>query len=411
MKIKEHINCRVCDGILDVVLDLGYLCPSNFVKNPNKKLVKAPLVLTKCNKCNLVQLKHTVDLDSMYRQYWYKSSLNSSMLVALKDIVKEVEKRIELRDGDIVVDIGCNTGSMLTMYSNLNLIKVGFDPALNLKEEAEKNCTTFINDYFSASSYSLNNRAKVVTSIAMFYDLESPNIFIEDVKSIMHESGLWVIQLVDLVSMLKVNEFSTICVEHLETYSLEIMINLLKNNGLEVFDVSYNDVNGGSIRLYISFPNKFEISDNVIKYLKEEQQYMNSFTNSFLAFSQRIENIKLKFVEFIKIQRSNNKIVMGLGASTKANTLLQYFNIDSSLVKCIGEVNKDKFGLFTSGSNIPIVSEEEVLTSNPDYIIVFTWQFRKFFEKSLSNYINKGGKVIFPLPNPEIVSIKGVERL
>lgn len=411
MHIKENITCRVCDGKLEVVLDLGVQYPSNFTGSSVDEVSKVPLVLAKCNKCNLVQLKHTVDLDSMYRQYWYKSSLNSSMLAALKDIVENIENRVELKSGDVVVDIGTNDASMLTMYKEPNLIRVGFDPALNLKEEASKRCDIFINDYFSRGAYPLTSRARVVTSIAMFYDLENPNSFIEDVKSILYEDGLWVIQLVDLVSMLKVNEFTTICLEHLETYSLEVMINLMRNQGLEVFDVSYNDVNGGSIRLYISFPNKFKVQSSVTKSLEEERKYMNSFSDPFLDFVRRIEDIRLRFMRFLKKQRSLGKTVMGLGASTKANTLLQFFCIDSSLVKCIGEVNKDKFGLFTVGSNIKIVSEKEVLDYNPDYIVVFTWQFRPFFEKLLKEYIANGGGVVFPLPYPELTTKSGVKRL
>ncbi len=401
MYIKEEDNCRVCGGSLTVVLDLGEIYPSTFLSD-NEKIsedLKAPLVLAECNNCKLIQLKHTVDLDLMYKkQYWYLSALNKSMISSLKDIVCEIEDRIDIQDDDVIVDIGANDGTMLNMYDKG--ITVGFDPAPNLKNELN----LFVNDYFSAEKYPSNLRkAKVITAIAMFYDLPDPNQFVEDVKLILSDDGIFVVQFTDLLSMFRVCAFDNICFEHLEYYKLSDVMDILRKHGLDVIDVSYNDVNGGSLRVTACLDGAYLPKPSVVSFLAKEKEYLRE--HGFDYFYKRIVDTLLQCKNFFAECKDFNKKVALLGASTKGNTLLQVCGITNKDAEFAADANKDKFGLRTVGSNIKIIPEDEVLAMKPDFLFVPIWHFKTnlLSKDRIKDYINSGGKLVFPLPEFHIV--------
>lgn len=409
MNYLERDTCRMDGSKLETVLDFGSIYPSNFVSGDNSR-VEVPLVLCKGSVSNLVQLKHTIDRDILYRNYWYRSDLNASMVESLRDIVKQVQYKIRLFAGDIVVDIGANDGTMLSMFPKY-AVTVGFDPANNLKEIASTRCTHFINDYFTAENYPLEERAKIITTIAMFYDLENPNEFIQDVKSILADNGIWVIQLTDLYSMLKINAFDTIVHEHLEYYSLEVLGELMKMNDMHIFDVSYNRVNGGSIRIYVGHAGVRLTNSRVLDSFRRERHYMASFENPWEAFKERVEAIKEITTKFIYEENLNGKVIYGMGASTKGNTLLQYFGLTPRDIIAIAEINKSKFGLKTVGTNIPIISEEDALKATPDYFLVLPWHFVDGFVENNKEYLEAGGAFIVPCPVPAIINKDGKKLL
>ena len=411
MAITEEIGCRVCDGMLEEVLDLGSIYPSGFLKDTDEMLEgdKAPLVLCKCDKCGLVQLKHTIDLDLMYRQYWYSSSLNKSMVTSLKEIVAEIEGRRVLKDGDVVLDIGCNDGTLLESYIFYkNLQMVGFDPALNVAKERYD--YAFVNDYFSAEKY-VWDKAKVVTAIAMFYDLPDPNKFVADVAKVLHKDGIFVIQFTDLLSMIKLTAFDNICHEHLEYYKLDDVDRILKTNGLQIIDVSYNNVNGGSLRVTAAHEGTYTPSWGVQEFLIQEFNYLQGHTLE--DFKEAVEKVKFKLSSFLKWAKGHGHVVYSLGASTKGNTLLQLCGVTEDLVPYAAEVNKDKFGLRTVGSNIKIISEDEALIKHPDYFIVPVWHFRDSILSNLKiqDYINSNGRLVFPLPEFTVYTTTGGYKL
>ena len=400
-------NCRICGGTLKTVLDLGDFYLSDFLEE-GEEAVKDTLALATCNECGLAQLRDTPDLDFLYKDhYWYRSGLNNSMLRDLKDIVENIEKRIELKDGDCVVDIGMNDGSLFTFYTNKKLIKIGFDPAPNLKESAQKNCACFINDYFSAGKFpnKLVYKAKVITTIAMFYDLPDPNKFVEDVKSILDKNGIWVIQLTDLYSLLKTNGIDSINSEHLEYYRLKDIAWLLYNHGLYIFDLEYNKVNGGSLRCYITSNDKYKIEQRVSNALFDEKIAFDSGEVSIEKLKENTTFFKVRILDFLGKFSPNE--VYALAASTKANTILQFMGLDKTKIKAIGEVNSDKFGLRTSGTDIPIIPEKEVLTANPKVIIVLAWHFQETFSYVLKDYLKNGGLALYMLPVPYVMTDNG----
>lgn len=396
---QERTHCRICDGKLETVLDMGTIYQSNFLTDASRAIL-APLNLARCIKCSLVQLKHDGNLDSMYRQYWYKSSLNQSMVEALRSVVDSINGRVALEAGDVVVDIGCNDGTLLSMFPE-NVFKIGYDPSNNLAEEAQENCDFFINDYFPAN-YPVKAKAKVITSIAMFYDLPDPRAFIDKVRSIMRVDGIWVIQFTDLLSMFQVNAFDNICHEHVEYYSLAVLKSLLDQHGFEVVDVLYNQVNGGSVRAYVGFKGVYAVTDAVSEMLKQEDLYMRSFDNPFAAFSDRVTRIKEQCVEYIQHEHAAGKKIFITGASTKGNTLLQYFGLNKDIIPYAAEVNADKFGLRTVGTDIEIIPERQAIEMKPDMFLVLPWHFINGFLRSYHEYISGGGRLMVPMPRPII---------
>lgn len=403
---KEQINCRNCGGDLENILDLGEIYPSAFISHLDN-IEKAPLTLAKCYKCYLVQLRHTVSLDLMYRKYWYKSGLNSEMVEHLKDVVESINKLVKFRFGDVVVDIGANDGTMLDFYPS-NLQKIAFEPAYNLADGLKKHCDHLVSNYFDKDHYPITQKAKIVTAIAMIYDLPNPNKFLQDVYSILEDDGIFVSQFSDLYSMLKWKDFSAICHEHLEYYDLKIIKEILSNNGFRVFDVERNKVNGGSLRIYADKAVR-TVNDRVRDQLSKEESF---FSNYYLIdFAKDVRKIKLDIDDFINKEVEKGKTFYVLGAGTKGNTILQYLELDDSIISGAADANPNKWGLKTVGTNIPISSDDEIFSKNPDYFIVLPWFFINNFIAKYYEYIHNGGIFLVPLPEPELVTNEGWKNL
>ena len=398
--VITETKCRVCKGSLVDLLDFGEIYPSGFVES-QEDLTKAPLVLVQCESCGLVQLKHTMNLDLMYKkQYWYSSALNTSMVSSLKNVADEALKRQPLDEGDIVIDIGCNDSTLFTFFPD-NCYKIGFDPAQNFKEVAEERCDTFINDYYNSDLLPIgtHGKVKIITSIAMFYDLPDPHEFIMHIVQAIASDGIWVIQLTDLLSMLQLNAFDNICHEHLEYYKLIDLMTMLAPHNLEIFDLEYNDVNGGSLRVYVA-PRHSRLPEPVVNEMYNyEKMYFDSSKNHIVAFQKRLRIAELALKNFLEQSQEAGKRTFVLGASTKGNTLLQVWGLTNEDFEFALEVNEDKFGLRTIGSDIPIISEIAGLEKKPDYLLLLPWHFSNNIIPRLEPYFDAGGMLITPLPN------------
>jgi len=405
---SPRTSCRVCGQPLSDVLDLGSFAPSDFVRpdEPDPPLV--PLCLAECSVCGLVQLRHTVDRDSLYRQYWYHSGLNSSMVESLRDVVRGVQARVELIAGDAVVDVGANDGTLLGLYENPGIYRIGFDPAQNLAETARQKCDEFVSDYFESSTYDCP-RAKVLSSVAMFYDLDDPRRFVRRVREVLDPKGIWVLQMTDLVRMLRSNAFDNVCHEHLVYYSLWSLCDLLHQEGLTVFDVEFNDVNGGSLRAYAAHRGSRKTEPTVDQALQDEQKYLTPM--ALADFGKRVNRARARLMVFISQERESGKFFHVLGASTKGNTLLQYYGLTSTDIECAAEVNPAKVGLETAGTRIPIIDQSESLRMLPDYYLVLPWHFMDFFRQRFADYLANGGKLIAPLPTPIVYGDYGERHL
>jgi NDP-4-keto-2,6-dideoxyhexose 3-C-methyltransferase len=412
--MKTRDTCRVCDRSMEPILSLGVQYVSDFLTPGQPDSTTAPLDLVLCNHCRLLQLKHTVPASDMYKNYWYRSGTNQSMRSALADICRGAEESIPLREGDSVLDIGCNDGTLLASYRTQGIWKVGFDPAGNLAVLARKVAHRVVTDFFDADKFFTDPdlqslRPKIVTSIAMFYDLEDPNHFVADVKRILHPDGLWIVQMSYLPLMLKKNDFGNICHEHLEYYSMQSLEYLLDLHGFVIADVELNDVNGGSFRVYIrnrtadenSFGNERYRREaaNRVRDLREQEAKMKlDELEPYQEFADRVKGIKKDVLGFVKTHVAQGKKVFVYGASTKGNTMLQYFGLDNSLITAAADRNPDKWGKVTVGTRIPIISEADARAAKPDYFLVLPWHFIEEFKTREKDYLSSNGRFIVPLP-------------
>lgn len=401
---------------------LGDLYVSDFIKENESPLgFKSELKMMLDTETGVVKLDRVVSSDTMYGKYWYRSGINSTMKKELSSIVNSIIDVVNLNSGDLWIDIACNDGTLLSYVPN-NLTKIGIDPADNsFKVESENYADLIIQDYFSYDVFNKskygNMRAKVITTIAMFYDLENPKNFINDVFKVLDDNGVWVLQLSYTPLMIKQLAFDNICHEHNYYYSLFNIQKILKDCGIDIVDAQLNDTNGGSFRIYCMKQNsdksKFgsqpfrDVCNFRINSILEYEKTLNlTDREMWLNFFNKINDLKEKTVSFIKKEKSKGKKIWAYGASTKGNTLLQYFELDNTLIDGIAERSFYKFGLKTIGTNIPIFSEDEMRKVKPDYLLVLPWHFINEFIKRESEFLKDGGKFIVPCPNFEIIGFK-----
>lgn len=379
---------------------------------------KAPLELVKCNNtensnaCGLLQLKHSVPPEEMYlHNYGYRSGINQTMRMHLKGIVERIQEILRVHKGDVVLDIGSNDATLLRYYETPGLRKIGIDLAGEQFLQYYTEDIELISDYFNSSNYfsvSPNEQAKAITSIAMFYDLEAPMNFVEDIKEILHQDGIWVLEQGYMPKMLEKNLFDTICHEHLEYYSLNQIDWIVKSNDLRIFDIEFNTINGGSFRLYVSHKNSAFKSNHkkIDQAFSNEEKLKLDSEQPYKEFRKRTFRTKDKLYNFLTTEKGKGKSIYIYGASTKGNVLLQFCNIDHTLITAAADRNPEKWGRRTPGTNIPIISEEEARKAKPDYFLVLPWHFREEFVKREANFLASGGKFIFPLPEIEIIGYK-----
>lgn len=400
--IIKQTFCRSCSSKkLTDIISLGKIHLSDFVKG-NIKPPKYPLSLIMCRNCSLLQLKHTTPQSELYNEhYGYKSGINQTMQNELKEIVeKSMMKHPNAVNKLTVVDIGANDGTLLKFYPN-RYERIGVEPVKKNAEEAKQFADTIINDFFNFSAFEKRagtKKADIVTIISCFYDIQEPNEFVADVKKIMDEDGICVIQQNYLVKMLTQNAFDNIVHEHLEYYSLLSLQNLLKRHGLEVFDLELRELNGGSFRTYICFEGKRTISNAVLEQMELEKLISLHRKKIYTDFAGRIRTTKKDVYEFIKSEVKKGKKVYVYGASTRGNTLLQYFDLDNKLIEKAVERNPEKWGKKIASVGIPIISEDQARKERPDYMLVLPWFFRDEFIEREKGYLRSGGKFIFPLP-------------
>jgi len=401
------------------LFSLGELYVSDFInQESDARAGKHDMTLVMDERYGAARLEKCTPIHSMFGKYWYRSGINQTMRTELSGIVDSVKAVHTLKDNDLWLDIACNDGTLLSYVPN-NVIKLGIDPVEDsFKEESSKVADEVIQDYFNLDSFNRSKfsdkKASVVTCIAMFYDLDEPEEFLNDVHVVLDDDGLFVLQMSYTPLMIKQLAFDNICHEHVYYWSLFSIMTLLTKCKFEVVDCQLNDVNGGSFRLYIkkegsdvtkfsTAPNRDVCEVRVASLLTWELHQDFDKPEIWLEFFDRIEALKKETVDFIKSEKEKGKVICGYGASTKGNTLLQYFGLDNTLIDAIAERSHYKFGLKTIGTNIPIKSEEDVRAMNPDYMLVLPWHFISEFIKREDEFLSKGGKFIVPCPKLQIV--------
>ncbi len=403
MKLKK---CRNCQGKkLSKLFSLGKLSyTGKFPKNIKTNIKKTELTLVMCNKCSLVQLNNNYNLKYLYGpDYGYRTGINKTMTYHMRNIMKNLSKKIRLKKGDCVLDIASNDGTLLNFFDK-KLIKFGVDPLINKYSKFYRKINYKISDFFSAGKIIKklpNKKFKVITALSVFYDINDPNLFFKDINKILDDNGIFLIEHADLMSIVKQKMFDTICQEHLTYYSNKIIINMAKNNNLRVFDLRTNNINGGSTQYFICKNNaKHKTNYKTInKILKKENKMKLTNKKTFLRFFNHINKIKKSIKKYIDTIVSQDKIIHGYGASTKGNVLLQYFGINRKHIKYIADRNPKKDNHFTPGTKIRIITESKSRRLKPNFYFVLPWHFKKEILNRERNLIEKGSKFIFPLPS------------
>ena len=401
-------GCRVCGSLgLHEVLDFGELALTGVFPSSSQEHIPTGRVrLVLCPDCGLVQLGDTFPPEQMYGDnYGYRSGLNASMVAHLQRIVQRLETRVQLQPGDVVLDIGANDGTLLKSYATPDIERIGIDPTIAKFEEYYPDDIAAVPDFFSAGAFHhvASKSARIVTSIAMFYDLEDPVAFARDIFSCLAEDGIWYFEQSYMPWMLRSGAYDTICHEHLEYYSLTVIKEVLDRAGLHLIDAATNAVNGGSISVVAGKSPGDGPSVYARWLLSQEAADRVHSPDVWVDFRHRVQGQQRALRSLLEEIVEEGKTVMGLGASTKGNVLLLTTPVTEDLVSCVGDVNPYKFGRFLPGSKIPIISEQDVLERNPDYLLVLPWHFRETFMTSLADYLAQGGRLIFPLPDLEVV--------
>lgn len=388
----ERLTCRSCkQPRLESVIHLGHQYLSNFVREKDESLPRSPLELVRCHDCGLLQLRHSIDGDLMWREYWYRSSINQTMRDALQDVVRD---GLHHHHEGVWLDIGANDGYLLSRVTS-RFTKIGCEPALNLIPALEEHADKTIADYFTAErALEMADSYEVITSCAMFYDLDDPDRFVGDISQVLSPTGVWINQLSDAPTMLRQNAFDAICHEHLCYYDVPTLKHLYERHGLHIIGISHNDVNGGSVRITAS--KIYGHGDSPTLGIRPVDAF------EVQAFARRIREWKELMHNLLDMPIVRDSDVWGLGASTKGACMLQYLDRSDQIV-AIGDRNPAKHGLMMAGTWIPVVDEITMRKALPRTVIPLIWAFEHEILERESALRAGGTRFLMPLPNPKFM--------
>ncbi|MFE9656601.1 class I SAM-dependent methyltransferase [Micromonospora sp. NPDC006431] len=407
LAITECTECRICGNrALVPILDLGNQALTGIFPRPGEVVPTAPLELVKCGPggCGLVQLRHTADLSLMFGvHYGYRSSIRPFMINHLHRKVAQLTGMVGLDRTDLVLDIGSNDATLLRGYPADGLTRVGIDPTGEKWREYYPDDIDLIPDFFSKTAFAErygDRKAKIVTSIAMFYDLPDPVGFMADVRDILTDDGVWMIEMSYAVPLLEIPAYDAICHEHLEYYSLRQIEWMAERVGFTVSTAEITDVNGGSLCVtLVKDPTKHKIDTAQVNRIRRREAELGLDSMApYETFARRVRDHRDKLRAFLDESRAAGKLTLGYGASTKGNVILQYCGIGAEDLPCVGEVSSEKHGCLTPGSGIPIVSEEDAKARRPDQLLVLPWVHRGGFIEREQEFLARGGRLVFPLP-------------
>lgn len=365
--------------------------------------VKAPLGLERCEtiingiKCGNVQMSHIANFENMYgMSYGYNSSLSPFMISHLKNISENVKKYVQIDSDDWILDIGCNDGSLLLNFMDQTRNMVGVDPSAGkFVSQISQNIELFV-DYFPSTectNFMNGKKFKSITSIAMFYDLAEPRKFISEIYKHLSDDGIWTVELAEFNEFLKNLSYDQICHEHLLYLDNRQMVDLARDAGFYLIDITYSEINGGSACYYFSKEKSREITPELSRVNRDQVSQL----------SRRIRHNKKNVMDYLRLLLDSGKTIYGYGASTKGNVLGNYYGLNNSMLPYISDINPFKHNRRTPGTNIPIISHVQMRLDAPDFLFSFIWHLRKEVLLDEKEYILSGGKIIFPLPRLHVV--------
>lgn len=400
-KITNIKACRLCNNPgLKEVIDFGMMSLPTWTHS-KKSGIKAPLKLMVCPSCFLGQLAQSIDRESLFREYWYRTGINETMRSHMAALAATISKEIQLKGNDIVVDVGSNDGTLLSSYKKGRLI--GFEPS-NLCPKETKSGTLWVNDFFDPMLLPKKVRGSVLalTTIAMFYYLDDPVAFAETIKSILAPNGIWVCEMTYALDIKERLSFDFINHEHVTLWSANQFNQMVKKAGLELFRIERNDLNGGSIRFWVGKPGCRPVEKSVANIMALEKGRFTYFKWS--KFAKKVRSTSTNLNKIITKLHKNNKIIMVYGASTRGLTILGASYLDSKLISAAVERNLEKVGRYYGATGIPVISEEEMRSAQPHALLILPYSFINEFVKREKAYLDQGGVFVVPLPKPNIIT-------
>jgi len=342
--------------------------------------------------------------------YEYRTSLSELMVKHIFNKVKYINKKKFLKKNSKILDIGSNDGTFLNFFSKQKYELFGVDPSANKFKYNYNKKINILDDFFTEKKIESRFgilKFDLITSFAMFYDVNEPNKFCKDIYNLLNKNGVWILELSYLPLMLKNLTYDQICHEHIAYYSLNVFQNIIHKNGLKIIDLNFNEINGGSIEIICAKKDSYyrPYKSKIQKVLNDEKKINK---NSYNNFNRRLEKTKTLLQMFLSL--NSNKKVVGYGASTKGNIVLNYCNIKNSQIKEICDGSKRKIGKFTPGTNIKIISKEKMRKIKPDYLFVLIWSFRKEVIMQELDYLKNGGKLVFLLPRFHIINFQNYKN-
>ena len=412
-------RCRACrSSSLIPLFSLGALSLCNAFPLEGEEPARIPLDVLLCDPrgggCGLVQLRHSTSTGLLYTRYWYQSAISSTMREHLATITKGAENLVPLASGDVVLDIGCNDGTLLRSYVAAGIRRIGFEPN-QLHERAKGSATTIVNDFFSAAAFRVTGAApaKIVTSIAMFYDLDDPGTFADDVRECLADDGIWIVEMHHLPAMLETNGFDAIVHEHVAFYSMTTLQRLLAARDFEIFDVELNGMNGGSFRTFIRrqgapVREPAGAAARVESLARREADAGLTSVTTYERFMANVNQARDQLRAFVTGAVSRGERVCLHGASTKGNALLQYYGLDNTVITAAADLNADKWGRRTPGTGIPIMRPEDVASLRPRYVIVPIWHLLDEVQRFWAQ-LDPEAALIAPLPAMRVLEPAGTQ--
>jgi hypothetical protein len=400
----ERADCRSCGGAMFTALDLGNACIPGFINVGEPDPPQVPLTLVMCRRCRLVQLGHTTPPELLFSKFFYRSSITETMRTHLKQIVTELTHEAKVVAGDSVLDIGANDGTLLGNYPK-DVHSVGVEPAANLFVECSKHCNVVISDLFPTDVLGEVDRFQAISAIAMFYDVDEPLHFLVEVRKHLTATGVFVVQMNYLDTMIRDCAIDNIGHEHLTYFNMSTLAPLLRQAGLEPYKVSRNGLNGGSFRVYCSQDGR-DGDGSVAELMQEEIKSGRGSLESILRMHEQAQRIRTAIRKYVH----NKQNVYLLGASTRGLTLLHFLGLTGKEIVAAGERDERKLGLIIPGANIPIVSET-LARKHANLQIILPWAFRTEIIEREQEFLKAGGELLIPLPSPEVHSKNGVRRL
>jgi hypothetical protein len=411
MQYYKSDKCRYCSSEnLDSILSLGEHPPSNSFIEPIDvdSEEKFPLELYLCRQCNLVQLRDVVSASNIFDDYHYTSSSSKALVKHFESFTNSITSLFNLKKDDLVVDIGCNDGITLDSYPDIGLERVGVEPS-NVGKIAEEKNLNIVRDFFSVSVaeqiVKQYGRAKIITATNVFAHIDDMHAFVKGIPTLMHDEGVFIVEVSYLLDLIDDNLFDTIYHEHLCYLSLTPVINFLKDYNLVVFNVERHSVgaSGPSITIYIKKKSSDrDVSTSVADIVSLEKKWGIASLQRYKDFAIRVASIKEDTLKVLKQLNDQGFHVGGFGAPAKGNTLLNYYGLDASDIEVIADNTQLKQGKLTPGTHIPIINDDEFLSLGFKYALLLSWNYKNYFLEH-SDFIKKGGKFIVPLPFPHIL--------